>query len=130
MKTRRRVTTERKSRGLRERDPHHARESQRYETPIPSREFILSTLEEAGVPVNETRLVRLLDPAIFEDPPAQTVQRMGVVFERCFGESGDLVKSGDTELLQLNGQLRSDAADGSQIVRNRGPIRQCGFELL
>jgi len=61
MKTRRRASTERQSRGRRERDPHHARESKRYDEPLPSREFILATLEEEAVPVNETRLVRLLE---------------------------------------------------------------------
>jgi len=61
MKTRRRASADRASRGKRSRDPHHARESQRYEAPLPSREYILATLEEEAVPVNETRLVRLLE---------------------------------------------------------------------
>jgi ribonuclease R len=60
MKTRRRASTERKPRGKRAHDPYRARESQRYESPLPSREFILATLEEEAVPVNETRLARLL----------------------------------------------------------------------
>jgi ribonuclease R len=60
MKTRRRASTDRKARGKRAHDPFQARESQRYESPLPSREFILATLEEEAVPVNETRLARLL----------------------------------------------------------------------
>ena len=61
MKTRRRASAERKTRGRRSRDPYLARESSHYERPLPSREFILATLEEEGVPVNETRLARLLE---------------------------------------------------------------------
>ena len=33
------------------RDPFHAREAERYENPLPSREYILATLKEQGVPV-------------------------------------------------------------------------------
>jgi len=61
MKTRRRASTERKQRGRRAQDPHRARESRRYDAPLPSREYILSTLEEEAIPVNETRLARLLE---------------------------------------------------------------------
>ena len=46
--------------GRQARDPHHERESQRYEHPIPSREFILQTLEEEAVPIEEKRLAKLL----------------------------------------------------------------------
>jgi ribonuclease R len=34
-----------------EKDPHQAREAQKYENPIPSREFIMELLEEAGRPM-------------------------------------------------------------------------------
>jgi len=61
MKTRRRASAERKPRGRRAQDPHRARESKRYDAPLPSREYILSTLEEEAIPVNETRLARLLE---------------------------------------------------------------------
>ncbi|ORT50726.1 exoribonuclease R [Vibrio sp. qd031] len=37
-------------------DPHAERESQNYENPIPSREYILSYLEAAGVPMNRNDL--------------------------------------------------------------------------
>lgn len=42
-------------------DPHAEREASRYETPIPSRELILSTMAEQGIPLNEEELYRLLD---------------------------------------------------------------------
>jgi ribonuclease R len=41
-------------------DPGHAREAERYAEPIPSRELVLRTLEEASVPVDERALGRLL----------------------------------------------------------------------
>ena len=47
-------------RGLREQDPHLAREAERYEHPLPSREFILRVLEKEGVPVMEDDLCAML----------------------------------------------------------------------
>ncbi|MGH8702237.1 MAG: ribonuclease R, partial [Burkholderiales bacterium] len=44
----------------RARDPHHEREASRYERPVASREFILETLTQRGVPVAEHELERLL----------------------------------------------------------------------
>ncbi|HET9403847.1 MAG TPA: ribonuclease R [Burkholderiales bacterium] len=44
----------------RSRDPHHEREASRYAHPVSSREFILDTLTEQGVPVTEEELGRLL----------------------------------------------------------------------
>jgi ribonuclease R len=59
------MKTGKKSRGsdsapLRSRDPYLEREAQRYDRPLPSREFILQVLEEQGVPVSEQKLARLL----------------------------------------------------------------------
>jgi ribonuclease R len=42
-------------------DPFHAREAERYEHPVPSRELILEVLTEAGVPMAEQDLARQLD---------------------------------------------------------------------
>ncbi len=42
-------------------DPHAEREASRYETPLPSRELILSTMAEQGVPLLEADLYRLLE---------------------------------------------------------------------
>ena len=44
-------------------DPFLSRESQRYETPLPSREFVVQTLEDAGCPVPFDELATLLDIA-------------------------------------------------------------------
>lgn len=45
----------------RHKDPHAAREASRYETPIPSRELILSIMAEQGVPLSVEQLYLLLD---------------------------------------------------------------------
>ncbi len=50
-------------------DPHIARESGRYEHPLPSREFILDVLVEAGVPLEEPALVKELGIAKSEIEP-------------------------------------------------------------
>ncbi len=44
-------------------DPNFERESLRYETPLPSREYVVQTLEDAGRPVAFDELLSLLDIA-------------------------------------------------------------------
>jgi ribonuclease R len=44
----------------RSRDPHREREAGRYEHPVASREYILETLRERGVPVDEGELEKLM----------------------------------------------------------------------
>ncbi|HET7160667.1 MAG TPA: ribonuclease R, partial [Burkholderiales bacterium] len=51
----------RRSTSRRMRDPYLEREAQRYEHPLPSREFILETLTEQGVPVAQADLEHLLE---------------------------------------------------------------------
>ena len=46
--------------GRDQRDPQYLREAERYEYPLPSREFILATLKERGVPIPEQELIALL----------------------------------------------------------------------
>ncbi len=46
---------------LRDRDPFLAREAGLYEHPLPSREYVLDILNEAGVPMEEAELARQLD---------------------------------------------------------------------
>ena len=46
---------------LRDRDPHLETEREKYETPLPSREFILEVLREQGMPVVPDALIELLD---------------------------------------------------------------------
>jgi ribonuclease R len=49
------------TRSHRKKDPFAAREAQKYDEPIPSREHILSILEEAATPVDHATLCKLLD---------------------------------------------------------------------
>ena len=49
------------SKNKRTNDPHAAREASRYETPLPSRELILETMAEQGVPLSVEQLYMLLD---------------------------------------------------------------------
>jgi ribonuclease R len=48
------------TKNTRSRDPHFERESAKYDSPIPSREFILDVLGGEGVPVGEAQLAELL----------------------------------------------------------------------
>ncbi len=42
-------------------DPHQAREARKYENPIPSREFIMETLAQEGIPLDRETLAERLD---------------------------------------------------------------------
>lgn len=53
--------TKHKNKSKRSNDPHAAREASRYETPLPSRELILETMSEQGVPLSVEQLYLLLD---------------------------------------------------------------------
>jgi ribonuclease R len=54
-------TTKTDASSARQADPHRAREAERYENPLPSREFVLQTLADEGVPVDFPRLMQLLN---------------------------------------------------------------------
>src|SRR5437667_55128 len=58
-------------------DPHREREASRYEHPIPSREFILQTLAEAGVPLTDEELAQRL--AINSKERDAFVKRLGAM---------------------------------------------------
>ncbi|MCU7859495.1 MAG: ribonuclease R [Candidatus Thiodiazotropha sp. (ex Lucinoma kastoroae)] len=50
-----------KSRRSPGKDPHQAREARKYQNPIPSREYIMETLESEGVPMDMQALAKRLD---------------------------------------------------------------------
>ncbi|OIR17802.1 ribonuclease R [mine drainage metagenome] len=50
-----------KNKSKRSADPHAEREASRYETPLPSRELILSTMSDQGIPLSVEQLYLLLD---------------------------------------------------------------------
>ncbi len=49
-----------KPRRSRAKDPHYAREAQKYDNPIPSREFIMETIDEQGCPLSFDELAEAL----------------------------------------------------------------------
>lgn len=53
--------TKHKNKSKRSDDPHAAREASRYETPLPSRELILTTMADQGIPLSVEQLYILLD---------------------------------------------------------------------
>jgi ribonuclease R len=53
--------TKRSKKGSINKDPHQAREARKYSNPIPSREFIMETLEKVGVPMDRQALADRLD---------------------------------------------------------------------
>jgi len=80
MKRRRKQTTARGRRqatSLRDRDPFLQREQDRYQQPLPSREFVLQILEEQGAPISESQLYRLLD--IKEDEEQLMLRRLAAM---------------------------------------------------
>jgi ribonuclease R len=53
--------TKHRNKNNRSNDPHAAREASRYETPLPSRELILSTMADQGIPLSVEQLYQLLE---------------------------------------------------------------------
>ncbi len=61
------VSRRKRAPSSKERDPHRQREAKKYANPIPSREFILETLTERGVPLVFDELAAALDLSADED---------------------------------------------------------------
>ncbi|GGP26370.1 ribonuclease R [Silvimonas amylolytica] len=68
---------DRKVTSLRLQDPHLERERERYENPLPSREYVLQVLEEAGAPLYAEDLARLL--SITEEERSFFERRLGAM---------------------------------------------------
>jgi ribonuclease R len=58
-------------------DPFGAREADRYESPLPSREYVLQTLRDEAVPMDERRLAKLFNLAAEEIEPFE--RRLGAM---------------------------------------------------
>jgi ribonuclease R len=108
------ATQNRKLSKIRRADPEFARESEKYPFPLPSREYILQTLAEQGVPTSFDRLCLLLDVADFEREPFQ--RRLGAMAR-------------DAQLLQnrRNDWLLPDKAD---LIKGRVQGHPDGFGFL
>jgi ribonuclease R len=99
---------------IRRADPEFARESANYDHPLPSREYILQTLAEQGVPTAFDRLCHLLDVADIEREPF--LRRLGAMAR-------------DAQLLQnrRNDWLIPDKAD---LIKGRVQGHPDGFGFL
>ena len=86
---------------LRNQDPHLVREQERYDNPLPSREYILDVLTQQGVPLPFERLAELLDINANEEEKFNrrllAMEREGQVMRNrkgaiCIAEKLDLIK--------------------------------------
>ncbi|MFO1205127.1 MAG: ribonuclease R [Burkholderiales bacterium] len=106
---------------LRSRDPHLARERDRYGHALPSREFILDVLEQQGAPVTPSRLNDLLD---IEPEEEALFQRRLSAMERdgqlLFNRKGDICIAGKLDLVAGRVQGHPDGF-GFLITDNEGP---------
>ena len=99
---------------IRKADPHLEREREKYESPLPSREYVLETMAAQGVPLEFPRLCHLLDIQPHEQEPFQ--RRLGAMAR-------------DGQLLQN----RRDAwliPDKAELVRGRVQGHADGFGFL
>jgi len=99
---------------IRRADPMFERETAKYDTPLPSREYILQTLAEQGVPVSVMRLCELLDVKDVEHDDFQ--RRLGAMAR-------------DAQLLQ---NRRGDwlIPDKADLIRGRVEGHPDGFGFL
>lgn len=79
-------------------DPLFERESQKYENPLPSREYVLQVLKERGVPMEFPEIVAALDVAEFE-------------FESFVRRLGAMVRDGQIMRNRKDAYLIPDKAD-------------------
>ncbi len=104
---------------LRRADPNLGREAERYETPLPSREFILQTLAAEGVPVDAPHLMKLLS---VRDDEAEAFGRRLAAMER----EGQLVQNRRGDLLipervdLIRGRVEGHADGFGFLVRDAG----------
>jgi len=101
-------------------DPFYERERSRYAEPIPSREYILKTLNEQGVPVGEDDLVRLLGVARDERQP---FQRRLAAMER----DGEIIRNRRNAICVVSkldliaGRVQGHPDGFGFVVRDDGP---------
>ena len=111
-------------------DPFLARESQRYETPLPSREFVVQTLEDAGRPVPSDELAGLLDIApsereMFQRRLAAIKGDIGLIARQlAVDEPGELIQRVIDVLLRAQHLANAQRAVGALQV-----AAQCGEQL-
>ena len=96
-------------------DPNLAKEAERYERPIPSREFIMQTLEEAGEPLTQEAIADIFD--LTEEQDLEALRRRLRAMER------------DGQLLR-DRRGRYGLVDKMDLVRGRVIGHPDGFGFL
>ncbi|MEJ2529909.1 MAG: ribonuclease R, partial [Gammaproteobacteria bacterium] len=99
------------SKGSRKLDPHHARESRKYQNPIPSREYIMELLEQHGAPMWRNELSERLD--LKSDEDIEALRRRMNAMER----DGQLVRNRRGAFCLVN---KSDLIAGRIIAHPDG----------
>ncbi len=85
-----------KARDFKYTDPFAAREAEKYERPIPSRELILQVLKEQGVPLRLEEIAPLL--GVFEEEDIESLRRRLNAMER----DGQLLRNRRDRYCQIN----------------------------
>ncbi len=68
------------SKRLPKQDPYQKREAQKYDNPIPSREYIMQLLDEAGQPITRNQIAEMLD--IHDEDQLEALRRRMRAMER------------------------------------------------
>jgi ribonuclease R len=132
-------------------DPHAQREAQKYDNPIPSREYIIDLLEQADKPLNRGQLSRMLDLKDYDASEAlrrrlKAMERDGQLMRNrkgayCLVAKMDLVKGviqahrdgfgfvipddgGDD--FYLNSRQMSQVFDGDEVLCRANGVDQRG----
>ncbi len=92
------MTQKTKSKQGKKRDPHQAREAQRYDNPIPSREFIMELLAEQGLPLSFKEISAHLQ-LVEEDQLIALDRRLGAMLR-----DGQLLKNRKNGFCLINKQ--------------------------
>ncbi|MCP3907865.1 MAG: ribonuclease R [Oceanicoccus sp.] len=100
---------------LTDKDPHADREAQKYEQPIPSREFIMEFLEQAEGPLNRNQLTKALELKDYQD--VEALRRRLKAMER------------DGQLMR-NRKGAYGLVDKMDLVRGRVSAHRDGYGFL
>src|SRR5437762_2942309 len=108
-------------------DPHREREASRYEHPIPSREFILRTLAEAGVPLTDEELApRLAIKPKERDAPAERRISQTVLIAP---EDAGGARTGQVVVAELTVQPDGRTQPIGRVVEVLGEAADPGIEI-
>lgn len=110
-----------KKRKLRHLDPHYEREKERYKYPLPSREYILQTLKQQGIPIAEQFLRKLLSITRKEEDlfyrRLSAMMRDGQIFRN---RKGDICVMEKLDL--INGRIQGHSDGFGFLIPDDGSV--------